>query len=794
VLFRSVGPAWATSPSGERVDPDSIDVDGETERLTVTFDRALAPGEYVLHVGFAGALNDKLLGYYRSTYTAEDGTEHVIATTHFEPTDARRAFPCWDEPDLKAVFRISLVADDDLAILANGPELSREPAGEGRVRVRFAETMPMSTYLVAYCVGRVEVTEPVDVDGVPLRIVHVPGKGDLTPFGLEVGAFCLRFFADYYGIPYPDKKVDLIALPDFAAGAMENLGLITFRETYVLIDPQRSTQAECEAVAAVIAHELAHMWFGDLVTMRWWNGLWLNEAFATFMENVAVDAFRPDWDVWSSFRRTCSVAFDVDALESTRPIEYPVRSPDDAHGMFDTLTYTKGAAVLRMLEQYLGPDRFRDSIRRYLREHAHGNTETHDLWDAMEAETGEPTSKIMDGWIFQGGYPVIRIEPEDGELRVSQERFRYEGGDDGSRWDVPLLVREGDDGQLERVLVPPEGSAVSLAPGALAVANAGEASFVRVRYDDGLLERVSGDLARLRAIERYGIVDDTWAGVVAGSVPVRDYLAFLERFRTEDDLYVWQIVLSSLGSLDRVVGGATKDRLHAWIRDLLRPAAEELGQDPSEGEPDLRRSLRGALLSSLSLLGDDADAVARSRSLEERARTGQAVDPPLAAAAIGVVAATGDDADYERFDAARESMPTPQHQLRYLYALADFRLPPLLDRTLRMTLTDAIRPQNGPHVQARAIANRDLGEQAWAFAKDHWEESRRRFNPASIIYIAEGVRFLTRPHQQRDAELFFAQHPIPQSGKMLEQVLERQRIGTAFRTRAEPELEAYLRG
>ncbi len=787
-----VGPAWITSTSGERVDAERLELDDEAERLTVHLPTEVGPGEHVLHMGFAGRLNDKLLGYYRSTYRDEDGTEHVIGTTHFEPTDARRAFPCWDEPDLKAVFAITLVADEGLAILANAPEVAREPAGNGRVRVRFADTMPMSTYLVAYCVGRLELTEPIDVDGVPLRIAHVPGKGHLTPFALEVGAFALRFFSQYYGIPYPDRKVDFIALPDFAAGAMENLGLITYRETYVLIDPERSTQAECEAVTGVIAHELAHMWFGDLVTMRWWNGLWLNEAFATFMENLVVHAFRADWDAWSSFRRTCSVAFDVDALDSTRPIEYPVRSPNDAHGMFDTLTYTKGAAVLRMLEQYLGPDRFRDSIRRYLRQHAHGNTETHDLWDAMEAETGEPASRIMDGWIFQGGYPIVSVEQVDGDLRFSQERFRYEGGDDGSRWDVPLLVRRSDGDDVERILVPPGGARLAVDPGSLAVANADESSFVRVRYANGLLERVSANLPALRPIERYGVVDDTWAAVVAGSVPVREYLRFLRRLEGEDDLYVWQLILASLGTLDRFVEGATRDRLHAWIRELLAPVATALGPQPAAGEADLRRSLRGAVLSSLALLGDDAEAVARSRELEERASAGDGVDPPLAAAAIAVVAATGTAEDYERYDVARERMPTPQQQLRYLYALADFRVPELLDRTLEKTLTDAIRPQNGPFVQSRAIANRELGERAWAFVKEHWDESCRRFNPSSIIYIAEGARYLTTPELQRDAEAFFAEHPIPQSGKMLEQVLERQRIGTSFRARATPELEAFF--
>jgi puromycin-sensitive aminopeptidase len=787
-----VGPAWITPAGGRRIDAEALDLDEDTQRLTVRFGARLQPGEHVLHIGFAGELNDKLLGYYRSTYTAEDGTERVIGTTHFEPTDARKAFPCWDEPDLKAVFSISLVADEDLAILANAPEIAREPAGEGRVRVRFADTMPMSTYLVAYCVGRLEITDPVDVDGVPLRVVHVPSKGDLTSFALEVGSFSLRFFTEYYGIPYPDQKVDMIALPDFAAGAMENLGLITYRETYVLIDPERSTQAECEAVVGVIAHELAHMWFGDLVTMRWWNGLWLNEAFATFMENLVVQAFRADWDAWSGFRRTCSVAFDVDALDSTRPIEYPVRSPDDAHGMFDTLTYTKGAAVLRMLEQYLGPERFRDAIRRYLKAHAYGNTETHDLWDAMEAETGEPAGRIMDGWIFQGGYPIVSVEPSNGRLRFTQERFRYEHGDDGTRWDVPLLVRRAAGDGLDRVLVGAGGDAVDVEPGALAVANAGESSFVRVRYANGLLDRVSSNLDHLRPIERYGVVDDTWAAVVAGSVSIRDYLAFLERLRDEDDLYVWQIILSSVGTLDRFLEGEPRRRLRAWVHTLLSPVATRLGPEAAGDEPDLRRSLRGAVLSSSALLGDDEEAMARSRGLERRAREGDRVDPPLAAAAIGVVAATGDAGDYDRFDAARERMPTPQQQLRYLYALADFRVPELLDRTLAATLSDSIRPQNGPFVQARAVANRELGERAWAFVKEHWMESTRRFNPASLIYVAEAVRYLSTPDLQRDAEAFFARHPIPQSGKMLEQALERQRIGTTFRRRATAELEAFF--
>ena len=317
--------------------------------------------------------------------------------------------------------------------LSNGPEIEREPIGDGRVRVRFADTMSMSTYLVAFVVGRLEITDPIDVDGVPLRLVHLPGKGHLARFALEAGEFSLRFFTEYYGIPYPDRKVDFVAIPDFAQGAMENTGLITYRESLLLVDPEHATQPELENIADVVAHELAHQWFGNLVTMRWWNGIWLNEAFATFMALVTVDAWRPDWEQWNTFARGATAAKEVDALRSTRAIEYPVHSPDDASGMFDVLTYQKGAAILRMLEQYLGADRFREGIRLYLARHAYGNTETHDLWHAIEEASGEPVRRIMDQWIWQGGYPLVTASPSADGVRLDQRRFLADGGTDHCR-------------------------------------------------------------------------------------------------------------------------------------------------------------------------------------------------------------------------------------------------------------------------------------------------------------------------------------------------------------------------
>jgi puromycin-sensitive aminopeptidase len=785
-----------TNGNGTKLDVSEISLDRANERARVLLSEPATPGEWTLHLEFTGVLNERLVGFYPSTYTDAEGRTRVIATTHFEATDARRAFPCWDEPDLKAVFAVTLVVEDGLVALSNTPEVGREAAGDGKVAVRFDDTIPMSTYLVAWVVGPLELTEAVDVDGVPLRVAHVPGKGHLVDFAIEIGAFSLRFFTDDYGVPYPEKKVDFVALPDFAAGAMENLGLITYRESLLLVDPSQATQQELLAVADVVAHELAHMWFGDLVTMRWWNGIWLNEAFATFMANLAVDAFRPDWDRWGSFRRVCSTALEIDALDSTRPIEYPVNSPDDASDMFDSLTYTKGAAVLRMLERYLGPGRFRDGIQRYLKDHAFGNTETSDLWDSIEAATDEPVRRIMDTWIWQGGYPLVTVREDGDALSFAQERFRYDGGDDGTRWEVPLLVREslGRDAEARAILVEPEGASLPrLAHDAVVVANAEGASFLRVGYEGGLRERIwSHALDALVSIERFGLVDDTWAGAVAGGVPAAEYLGLVRGLTEETDLHVWQSVVAGMGWFDRFVEGEPREGLRRYVRDLVRPAFDRLGWEPGTDEPDLVRSLRGTLVVALAILGGDAEVTSRARELEEAARAGSPVDASLASAAVAVVAATGSRDDYERFLARSKDASTPQEQLRYLYALADFRDPALMDRTLALALSDEVRSQNAPFLLARAIANRDAGDRAWRFVKEHWQEANRRLPPNTIIYLADGVRLLTTPRQEADVQSFFAEHDIPQAKKMLRQVLERQRINVAFRRRAEPQLVAFF--
>jgi len=784
-LDLEVGPGSLEGPGGT-LEVSSVRIDPETERAHLLLSGTAEPGEWVLHLEFRGRLSEQLHGFYRSTYTDEGGVAHTIATTQFESTDARRAFPCWDEPDMKAVFGVTIVTKPELLAISNGPELGREENGDGRVRVRFDDTMVMSTYLVAFVVGPLEATEPVDVDGVPLRIVHQPGKGHLTAFALDVGAFSLRFFAEYYGIPYPDKKMDMVALPDFAQGAMENLGLVTYRESLLLVDPEKATQPELALVADVIAHELAHMWFGDLVTMRWWNGIWLNEAFATLMELLAVDAYRPDWERWSQFLRSRAIAFEVDALESTRSIEYPVRSPDDAAGMFDILTYTKGAAVLRMLEQYLGAERFRDGIRRYLDEHRFGNTETHDLWDSIEKATDEPVRRIMDGWIWQGGYPMVSATLGDAAVHLTQRRYLISGKEDDTVWDVPLLVRTSRG--TDPVLIEPDGASIDAPDDGSVVVNAGVHAFVRVAYDDELLGRLTEELRSLSTDERTQLVDDTWASIVAGPRSAVDFCRFAESFKEETELPVWQALLQGLTWCERFLTGGPREHFRSWIRGLLWPVIERIGWEPREGERDLDKPLRGALVSALGVLGADPQAYGLAMEIERESRGDGQVDPSLVAASVGIVAAGGTPEDYDRFLEATKSARTPQEELRYLYALPDFRDEVLVDRTTTMALGPDIRAQNVPGVLARSMANRDHGGLAWTFVKAHWDEIVAKVAPTTLVYVADGIRFLTRPEDVEDTAAFFEAHPIPQSALILRQALERQAVNAGFRTRATPEL------
>jgi puromycin-sensitive aminopeptidase len=777
--------------AGGEVLQGSARLDAENEQAALSFGAPVPAGRHELEIEFSGVLNDKLHGFYRSTYKDSHGEEKRLASTQFESTDARRAFPCWDEPAFKAVYQVTLLVDEKLTAISNARVVSETALPEsGKKKVVFADTIKMSTYLVAFIVGEFEASAAMEAGGAPLRVWAVPGKKPLTGFALDIGKASLEHFARYYDIPYPGDKLDLIAIPDFASGAMENLGAITFRETALLVDREKATRTELERVADVVAHENAHMWFGDLVTMKWWNGLWLNEAFATFMEMLAVDAWKPEWRRWDSFTVSRAAAMQVDGLKSTRPIEFPVERPEEAAGMFDVLTYEKGASVLRMLEQYLGADKFREGIRLYLRRHAYDNAETTDLWDAIEDSTKQPVRSLMDTWIFQPGYPVIGVAQEGKGIRLTQEIFRYlrDGSDRERKWHAPIFLRAGTKaGIVSRTLLLTEREQrieLDEAP-QWVVINAGAHGFYRVRYDSNLLDALKQDLqSRLSAVERFTLVNDTWAATLAGLTSLEDYVGLIELLREEDDVNVWTTVIGSAHHLERILDDAQCRILEQRLRALLSPVVERLGWAPKPGESELTSQLRGDLIGALGTVANDRACQERARKLfTQYENSPDSVDRNLIPALVAIVAHGGTASDYERFYNKFKTAKTPQEETRYLFALAGFPLPELIARTLDLTVSGEVRTQNSPYLMRGILLNKRARASAWSFMKSHWEEMLRQYPDNAIPRMCEGIVGLVSHELEAAAREFFAKHPVKQGAKQMEQHLERLHVAVLCQER-----------
>ena len=782
----------------------TIMLDEALQRCHLTFGERISAGEWKLTILFTGTLNDKLRGFYRSTYKGEDGVTHSLAATQFEATDARRAFPCWDEPDFKAVFATTLVIDPTLTAVSNSA-ITAETHEAGKKVVRFADTIKMSTYLVAFIIGRIEATDPVMIGNTPLRLWAIPGKKHLTKFGQDIAAASLSFFESYYGIPYPGDKLDLLAIPDFASGAMENLGAITYRETALLVDRKSATHGELERVADVVAHENAHMWFGDLVTMSWWNGLWLNEAFATFMEMLAVDAWKPEWKRWDSFGVSRAAAFSVDGLHSTRPIEYPVQAPKDADAMFDVLTYEKGASVLRMLEQHIGPTVFRDGVRDYLRAHAYGNADTKDLWVSMGKIAKQPVPELMDGWIFQPGFPLITAEiDQSGRLVLSQQRFTYLPNpspithhSSPVTWQIPLQMRvtAGGKAGISRMLLTEKHTTIPLPKDWESILlNEGGHGFYRVRYAPDLLSRLlNSGIDQLPATERFNLINDAWATTVAGLMPLTDYLDLTARFTMDRDKNVWAVLLDSFSFLNRIITVEDRPALEAFVRGRVSSAVAALGWVPRNGESEGTKQLRGELIGAQGKLGNDPAIQQRATELYRAYRNDvTAVDPNIVPSLVAILAHTGDATRYEEFDERFRTASTPQEERRYLFSLSAFQPKALLERTLARTISGEIRTQDAPFLVGAILGTVYGRELAWAFVKTNWEKMDQLFPKQGLRRMCGGIVNLATPELERDVQEFFATRKIDLGGKTLDQYLEHLQIAVTVRKRDSLALRSYL--
>ncbi len=795
-------------------DVEIVGADGSSVGCSVTFDddleqvvfrppSELRPGPCTISCRFTGTLNDKLRGFYRSTYAGPDGETQTIATTQFESVDARRCFPCFDEPDRKAVFDIALIVDPDVDAISNSPIVGVDEVGDKR-RIRFSPTMKMSTYLVAFVVGKLETTDTVDVDGVPLRVACTPGKRHLGEFALEVGAFALRFFTNYFNVPYPGEKVDLVAIPDFAAGAMENLGCITFRDTALLVDTSSAARAELERVADVIAHELAHMWFGDLVTMGWWEGIWLNEAFATFMEMLCVDAFRPSWDRWVGFAPSREAALAVDGVHSTRPIEYPVGPPKEAEGMFDLLTYEKGCGVLRMLEQHIGADVFRDGVRTYLKAHAYGNTVTNDLWNALEDASGAPVRDVMNTFILQGGHPLVSLHGD----ALSQQPFSFGPPPPGVEssigdvWNVPIAVRAlpaagGAGAPVRHLVLGPEPTRIDEAHQGLAVLNAGGWGVFRVGYENEHRLALAEHLPELTPLERANLLSDTWATTLAGLNGLREFIVLASRLGLEPDPAPWASVGSALVLANRIALPEDEAAVHEAAAALLGPTYRNLGFDAASEEGDRTPSLRSLAINLMGTVGADAgvrnEAARRFDASPIGGGSGPAIPADIESATLAVVAQLVRPGDYDALLERYRSASTPQEEMRSLGALASFPDVDLCLRTFDLALTE-VRTQNGFSVIAALLANRVGNQAVWTRITETWDIILERFPKNAPPRILDSLPALCADVDfARGAIAFLEDHPLASGPRRVAQSAERLNVNVAFAARERPGLADSLR-
>lgn len=767
------------------------DLKDDLELGIIRFAGTLGKGKWQLIIDFAGILNDKLHGFYRSKYTDDDGVEHIIASTQMEPNDARRAFPCFDEPSFKASFATTLIVDEDLTAISNGRivetvSLSSEP---GKKAVRFKETMKMATYVVAFVVGKFERTDVINVDGTEVSIYYPQGKGlHMTPFGLKAAAHSLVWFGKYFGINYHSfgDKLDHIALPDFAFGAMENLGCVTYRETALLCDEATATVGEKIRVAEVIAHETAHMWFGDLVTMKWWNGLWLNEAFATFMSWKAIDAWKPEWKLWDRFAVSRAAAFSTDGLKSTRPVEASVNKPAEALGMVDVITYQKGGSLLRMLEQFIGVDVFRDGIRHYLNTNKFGNAETTDLWDAIEHVAGGsfPIRSMMDSWIFQGGHPVVSVEPSavEGCITLTQHNFKYltHEADADLLWTVPVKLRaKTASGEVDMyVVLDARRKTVFIGEGIeWLIINADGNGFFRSRYSADLAVKLSAQIHGCSVAERYNFVGDLWACVRAGLFTATDYLNAIAVFSSESDPNVLGSLLGTLGRLSSLLPKGQRGAFEEKVRDLATPIFARLGWEPKDGETPQERQLRGTLVSVLGTTGGDEAVQAKAAELFASYKADhKSVPADLVPAIVGIRAYTGGRAEFDEFKAMRAATKNPQEQVRFLYALTGFRDKDLLRELLDACMTDAVRTQDAPFLVGSLIGSDEIGAEAWQFVKDNWASMEARYPETGFIRMVGGVSGLSTREQMSDVEAWLAANPVRGGAKAVSQALEQLHI------------------
>ncbi len=778
--------------------------DSEAQTATLRFGHEITAGEHVLEIEWTASIRESLRGLYRSLRG-----EERYAATQFEAADARRAFPCFDEPEFKACFTLELIHPAGNAAIANMPIVSQEPLGEHQTRTVFRETPKISPYLVAFTVGPYEFTEVAETpSGIPVRVCLPPGLAAQGIYARDAHVRSVEWLQSYTDVPYPYFKVDAIGIPDFEAGAMENPGAITYRTRLLAADERNASIQALKGVFSTAAHELTHMWWGDLVTMRWWTDLWLNESFASFVGEKATAALNPEWRYWRDFVAENTSAFNLDALATTHPISVEAKSAEEASQRFDAISYTKGAAVLRMIEGYLGEDAFRQGVRIYLKRHAEANASADDFWHALDESSGQDVTAIANAWIKASGHPLvdIRARDADGGLELELSQTRYFSDTDAApatqRWPVPLVIKYGTaQGVREhRFVMSSEGATVRLPGARWFFPNAGGRGFYRFRFASAFEgDRLDAGIAHLAAEERLALIDDLWALARHGKATLAMFLARLETLRGEEDRAVLAAIGDSLSWLGNyAVRDATERPFARLVNDLYRPILKATGWTPREQDDTDVREKRTRAILMLGLHARAADVRDEAqRRVRDHLEGRERLHPDVAGTVVAVAATVGDNALWERYVARMQEAQASdaQEEARFRQALIFFEDPELARRTAEAIFSPLIRQQDRGLMLIPMMQFRRARLAAWRAVKSHWDTDVAGTDMAPLLkqgYVT-AVSQLTQRGLAEDAAAFLVAKRTPDIQETVAQSLERLRINTAAAERLADELEDSLR-
>ena len=766
-----------------------VTFDEAKQQATFTFPNSLPSGKAALEITYAGILNDKLRGFYLSKTKARN-----YAVTQFEATDARRAFPSFDEPALKATFNISLTVDKNDVVISNTNQIKDKKDGDKHT-TSFATTPKMSTYLVAFLVGDFKCSKGKS-DGTPIRVCATPDKIKLTKFALDEAKKTLHYYNEYFGIRYPMPKLDMIAIPDFEAGAMENFGCITYRETGLLVDAKNGSVEAKKNVETDVTHEMAHQWFGDMVTMQWWDNLWLNEGFATWMSGKAAQKLHPEW----LFSQDAAAALDgvmtQDARPTTRAIRATADTPAQIAEMFDGITYEKGGAVIGMVENFVGEEVFRQGVHNYLQAHLYANATAEDFWNAQTTTSHQPVDRLMESFVTQPGVPVIVTGNNGAALTVSQNRFilpPQTASKPTSLWTLPLCFKTA--GLPECSLILPPAHNVATPPGATMpiYINAGSKGYFRTEYTPEQVAAIISVIeTSLTPEERIGFVGDRWALMQTGHGSVGEYLDLALALKNDPNANVLEIALGKVESIDqRIASVEERERLHAVLRKQFGPLYQEMSSRQSN-ETAAHMQRRALLFNLLGLAGDQA-VLQQALQITTNLFSGKGeTDPALADASVALTAKTGSVGFYDAIQKVSRESASPTLKEETLGMLADFKDPELIQRTLDYAVSGSVRNQDSWQLLGSLLRQPESREQAWKYVQGNWDKVHAQLTASSGQRIVGATGSFCTVAQRDEAQAFFAAHPVENTERALKQAYEASTDCIQLRATQEPKLKAWL--